>query len=97
VPGLWPSLGDNELGFRGMPPPGARGLAYIALLEAPQPSDQTDHDLRLLLILKSGGGMIQKVEPNWLYRWGARPYPWVATRLPGRISLPFGLEPSRTF
>jgi hypothetical protein len=24
-------LRDNELGFRGMPPPGARGLAYIAL------------------------------------------------------------------
>jgi hypothetical protein len=23
--------GENELGFLGMPPPGARGLAYIAL------------------------------------------------------------------
>jgi hypothetical protein len=23
--------GANELGFHGMPPPGARGLAYIAL------------------------------------------------------------------
>jgi hypothetical protein len=24
-------IGNNELGFLGIPPPGARGLAYIAL------------------------------------------------------------------
>jgi hypothetical protein len=27
--------------------------------------DQTDHDGRLLLILKGGGGMIHEVAPDW--------------------------------
>jgi hypothetical protein len=30
-PSLLIPTGNNELGFHGMPPPGARGLAYIAL------------------------------------------------------------------
>jgi hypothetical protein len=30
-PSLLILIGNNELGFEGMPPPGARGLAYIAL------------------------------------------------------------------
>jgi hypothetical protein len=58
-----------------MPPPGAKGLAYIALKEAPQSSDQTDLDLRLIFIVKGGGSMIQEVEPDWLYWWGERPNP----------------------
>jgi hypothetical protein len=39
------STGNNELGFQGIAPPGARGLAYIALYEASQPLDQTNLDL----------------------------------------------------
>jgi hypothetical protein len=31
TPSLLILIGNNELGFQGMPPPGARGLAYIAL------------------------------------------------------------------
>jgi hypothetical protein len=58
-----------------MPTLGARGLAYIALFEAPQPLDQTDIDLRLIFILKGDGGMIRKTEPDWLCRWGGRPHP----------------------
>jgi hypothetical protein len=30
-PSLLILTGNNELGFQGMPPPGVRGLAYIAL------------------------------------------------------------------
>jgi hypothetical protein len=30
-PSLLILTGNNELGFQGMPPPGARGLAYITL------------------------------------------------------------------
>jgi hypothetical protein len=30
-PSLLILTGNNELGFQGMPPPGARGLDYIAL------------------------------------------------------------------
>jgi hypothetical protein len=46
---LWSQLRDNEIRVYGMPPPGAKGLAYIALQEAPQPSDQTDLDQRLFI------------------------------------------------
>jgi hypothetical protein len=48
-----------------MPPPGARGLAYIALYEASQPSDQIALDLRLLFTLKGGGGAIRETGPDW--------------------------------
>jgi hypothetical protein len=30
-PSLLILIGNNEIGFQDMPPPGARGLAYIAL------------------------------------------------------------------
>jgi hypothetical protein len=56
-----------------VPPLGARGLAYIALYEAPQPSDQTDLDERLLLIIKGDRGMIHEVAPDWPPRWGGCP------------------------
>jgi hypothetical protein len=58
--------------------PRARGLAYIALEEAPQPLDQTNRDGRLLLILKGGRGMIREVGPNWPPRWGGRLGGWGA-------------------
>jgi hypothetical protein len=29
------------------------------------------------------------VEPDWPPRWGARPHPWEATRLPGSFRLLF--------
>jgi hypothetical protein len=80
-----------------MPPPGARALAYIALYEAPQPSDQTDLNERLLFVLKGNGGRIHELTSDWLYRWDACPHPWATAQLLSRIHLPFGPEPSRTF
>jgi hypothetical protein len=80
-----------------MPPPGARGLAYIALWEAPQLSDQTDLDLRLLFILKGGRGVIHETELDWLRGLGGCPGAWAPTWLPSQFCLPFGLEPSHTF
>jgi hypothetical protein len=62
--------GKYELGFLNSLDPRARGLAYIALSESPQPSDQTDLDQRLLFILKHGGGTIQELAPDWSPRWG---------------------------
>jgi len=78
-------------------PSGGKGLAYIALYEAPQPSDQTGLEERLLLVLKGGGGMIYDMELDWLPGWGARPHPWAATWLLGWIRLLFGPKPSYTF
>jgi hypothetical protein len=52
--------------------PGVRGLAYIALQEAPQPSDQTGLDLWFLFILKGGGGRIRELTPDWSNHWGGR-------------------------
>jgi hypothetical protein len=65
--------GKYELGFLNSLDPGVRGLAYIALSESPQPSNQTDLDQRLLFILKGDGGTIQELAPDWSPRWGGRP------------------------
>jgi hypothetical protein len=54
---------NNELGFLqtlgSMP-------VYIARSKEPRPSDQTNLNERLILILKGGGRWIHETQPDWL-------------------------------
>jgi len=56
----------NELGFESFSPPGARGLAYIALPNEHGPSDQTDLNRVVLLDPLGRWSIILEVEPDWL-------------------------------
>ena len=63
----------NELGFESCPPPGARGLAYIALPNERGPSDQTDLNRAVFLDPLGRWSMIREAERNWLSGQGRRP------------------------
>jgi UDP-N-acetylglucosamine enolpyruvyl transferase len=53
--------------------PRGKGPEYIALSEAPLPSDQTDLNRQFLLLLKVGGGTIRVIHPDWLRERGGCP------------------------
>ena len=61
---------NNELGA---PPPGARGLAYIALLDESGPSDQTDLHPTVFLDPQRRWSIIREVEADWPRGGGGRP------------------------
>jgi len=63
----------NELGFQGLSAPGARGSAYIVLLNECGPSDQTDINRMVFLDPFGWWSMIRKVERNWSLDQGGRP------------------------
>jgi len=49
-----------------MPPPGARGSAYIASPNEYEPSDQTDLNRAVFLNRLGWWSMIRETEPDWL-------------------------------
>ena len=49
----------------GLPPPGARGPAYIALPNECGPLDQTDLNRTVFLDPQRRWSIIREAEPNW--------------------------------
>ena len=58
-----------------MPPPGARGSAYIVLPNECGSSDQTDINRTVFLDPLGRWSMIREVEPDWPSDQGGRPAP----------------------
>jgi len=56
-----------------MPPPGARGPAYIAPPNECGPSDQTDLNRTVFHNLLGWWSMIRKAGPDWPRHWGGCP------------------------
>ena len=56
-----------------MSPPGARGLAYIALPNEHGSSDQTDLNRAVFIDLLGQWSIILEAEPDWLSDQGGRP------------------------
>ena len=48
-----------------MPPPGARGSAYIVPSSEPGPSDQTDIDRMIFFDPLGRWSIIRETEPDW--------------------------------
>jgi len=63
-----------------VPPPGARGPAYIAPPNERGPSDQTDLNRTVFLNPLGRWSMIREAEPHWLGEAGAQS--------PGLLGLP---------
>ena len=58
---------------QGVPPPGARGPAYIALPNECGPSDQTNLNRTVFLNPLGQWSIIREAKPDWLPKQGGRP------------------------
>jgi len=56
-----------------VPPPGARGAAYIVRSSESGPSDQTDIDRTVFLDPLGRWSIIREVDRDWWKKEGARP------------------------
>ena len=72
-----------------MPPPGARGPAYIPLPNERGPSDQTDLNRTVFLDPLGRWSIIREVERDWPPKVGGRPRGRAGARPPGPTGLPF--------
>ena len=71
-----------------MPPPGARGSAYIVLPNEYGPLDQTDINRTVFLNPLGRWSIIRKVEPDWLSGQGGRPSGDGGRPAPGPVRSP---------
>ena len=72
-----------------VPPPGARGPAYIALPNECGPSDQTDLNCTIFLHPLGRWSIIHEEEPDWLLEEGRRPRGEGGHLSPGPLGLLF--------
>ena len=75
-----------------VPPPGARGPAYIALRNECGPSDQTDLNRTVFLDPLGRWSIIREAEPDWSKMTGRAPCPQARSAF---RSFPWLLESSR--
>ena len=61
--------------IKGVPPPGARGSAYIVPSSESGPSDQTDINRIVFLNPLGRWSIIPEMEPDWSLPQGGRPAP----------------------